>query len=102
MIGSSQYQTPQRPHTRRPSVCLRHFFTGKREQRSTKETERTSAERAAGKWEAELREGRYKRKSKITWQEFREAFLDSLDDSPEKTVTSYVSAFNALTKHLAI
>jgi len=49
-------------------------ITRKREQRSTRETTRTKAERVAAKWEAELQEGRYKPPSKITWAEFRDAF----------------------------
>jgi integrase len=51
-------------------------LTGKREQRSTKQTKRREAEREAAKWEAELREGRYKRANQITWAEFRERYED--------------------------
>ncbi|MDA7980053.1 MAG: hypothetical protein MPJ50_14900 [Pirellulales bacterium] len=53
-------------------------ITGKREQRSTKETTQRAAERAAAKWEAELREGRYKPASKITWAEFRQRYEDEV------------------------
>ena len=38
--------------------------TGKREWKSSKQTAEREAERAAAKWESELREGRYKPKSK--------------------------------------
>jgi len=35
---------------------------------------RSSAERVAAVWEAELREGRYKSPSKVTWDEFTERY----------------------------
>jgi hypothetical protein len=44
---------------------------GKRHWRSTRKTVRREAEKEAGKWEAELREGRYQPPSSITWREFR-------------------------------
>ena len=49
-------------------VLIMYFdnpVTGEREQRSTKKTHRRDAEREAAKWEAELREGRYRRDSRI-------------------------------------
>ena len=48
--------------------------TGKFVTRSTKTLNRKEALKAAGQWEAELREGRYKSPLKITWQEFRERY----------------------------
>lgn len=48
--------------------------TGKEFARSTGETKRKDALKAAAKWEAELNEGRYKPASKITWQEFRDRY----------------------------
>src|SRR6478672_55127 len=75
-------------------------ITGRRISRSTKETTRKAAEKVAAKWEAELQEGRYKPKSNVTWQEFREAFLsEHLKDSPENTFKAYLTAFNALERH---
>ena len=48
---------------------------GKRGQtRSIKATTKREAERFTAVWEAELREGRYKPASSITWQEFRERY----------------------------
>src|SRR5262245_21100370 len=76
--------------------------TGKRERQSTKESDRRLAEKAAGKWEAELREGRYKRKTNYTWEEFRDEYLDSLADAPIATVKSYTTAINTTAKHLKI
>ncbi|HEX3654519.1 MAG TPA: tyrosine-type recombinase/integrase [Pirellulales bacterium] len=39
---------------------------------------RTAAEKAAGKWEAELREGRYCDPSKTTWAQFRQRYEDEV------------------------
>lgn len=52
--------------------------TGKRVSRSTKQTTEREAVREAGKWEAELREGRYKPASKIAWAEFRQRYEDEV------------------------
>ena len=46
--------------------------TGKHVARSAKTTSKRDAERAAAKWEAELREGRYQKQQNITWAEFVE------------------------------
>lgn len=43
-------------------------------EKTGRKKERTEAERVAGKWEAELREGRYKDPSKISWDEFRSRY----------------------------
>lgn len=54
--------------------------TGKKKTRSTgventgRKRERDAAIGAAGKWEAELREGRYQSPSKATWAQFRERY----------------------------
>src|SRR4051794_2704609 len=46
----------------RENLVMRYVdpFTGRQVQRSTKTTNKRDADKAAGKWEAELREGRYK------------------------------------------
>jgi len=69
-------------------------LTGRKKTRSTKvertgrKRERTHAERAAAQWESDLREGRYKEPSKVSWEEFRERYetevLPSLADSTEE------------------
>lgn len=71
-------------------------LTGRKKTRSAKvertgrKRERTQAERAAAQWEADLREGRYKEPSKVSWEEFRERYetevLPSLADSTEEKV----------------
>lgn len=53
-------------------------FSGRQVQRSTGTTKRRDAEKAAGKWEAELREGRYKALSRMTWEEFRQKYEDEV------------------------
>ena len=53
-------------------------ITGKKKTRSTGESNRRQAERVAAKWEAELREGRYKPASKITWAEFRRRYEEEV------------------------
>ncbi|MEZ6044934.1 MAG: hypothetical protein R3C11_05015 [Planctomycetaceae bacterium] len=48
--------------------------TGKQKARSTGTNRKREAERIAAKWEAEVREGRYKMPSRITWKEFRDRY----------------------------
>src|SRR5262245_47840361 len=72
-------------------------ITGRRVTRSTRQTTDAAARTAAGKWEAELREGRYKPKSNVTWAEFREQFLhDHLRDAPDRTFSAYQTCLNAV------
>lgn len=69
--------------------------TGKQVQRSTGTTNRRDANKAAGKWEAELREGRYKAQSRMTWAEFRETYeTEVLPGLSEGTGDCKASAFN--------
>jgi hypothetical protein len=48
--------------------------TGKPVEKTSGATTRKDAQKAAGKWEAELREGRFKPASRITWAEFWERY----------------------------
>jgi hypothetical protein len=69
--------------------------SGKQIARSTGTTKQREAERAAAKWEAELREGRYDKPSKMTWQEFRDQFdRGVLSGLRETTAMAYESTFN--------
>jgi len=71
--------------------------TGKRHQRSTRKTTRRDADRAAAKWEAELREGRYKPASKMSWQDFRERYeTEKLEGMSRGMQDSTTTAFNHL------
>ena len=60
----------------RKSLYMRYRdpMTGRQHTRSTLTRRRRDAERAAAKWEAELREGRYQAPSRVTWGEFRERY----------------------------
>ena len=55
-------------------------INGRKKTRSTgvartgRKKQRTEAERVAAKWESELREGRYREASVITWQNFRHRY----------------------------
>lgn len=82
-------------------------LTGKREQRSTKQTSRTKALKAAGKWEDELNSGRYCPNSRITWEAFRDLYeKQKLAGMSRKTHSAFSTAANHLEeiiapKHLA-
>src|SRR5258705_12938552 len=52
-------------------------FSGKQVQRSTGTTKQRDAERKAAKWEAELREGRYQKRCKMSWEDFRTYYSDN-------------------------
>ena len=70
-------------------------FSRKQVQRSTGTTKRHEAEKAAGKWEAELREGRYKVQSRMTWDEFRDKYeTEVLPGLSEGTGDCKASVFN--------
>ncbi|MEX2310641.1 MAG: tyrosine-type recombinase/integrase [Pirellulales bacterium] len=61
---------------------------------------RTKAERAAAKWEAELREGRYQKPSRMEWSAFREYYVDNaLAGLAENSIVADESTLNAFKKH---
>ena len=69
--------------------------TGKQIARSTRTVKQREAERAAAKWEAEVREGRYQKASKMTWEAFRSEFdRNVLSGLRETTAMAYESTFN--------
>jgi len=63
---------------------FRDPMTGRKVTRSTRvertgrKQDRIKAERVAAKFEAELREGRYREPSKVTWAEFRQRYEDEV------------------------
>ena len=74
----------------RQSLYMRYTdpVTGKQVTRSTGTRRKRDAERAAAKWESELREGRSRTRSKATWEEFRERIeVDYLPPLAKKSVT---------------
>jgi integrase len=55
------------------------------------------ANREAAKWEAELREGRYKSAGKVTWKEFRERYEgEVLNSLAAKTADKVATVFDAV------
>jgi len=69
--------------------------SGKHVARSAKTSNQRQAEREAAKWEADLREGRYEKRQRITWQEFREQFeRDYLDGLKVGTAGCYEATLN--------
>lgn len=55
-------------------LVYRDDVTGERLTRSAGTSKMREAMKAAGQWEAELREGRYRRVKRITWKEFRQRY----------------------------
>ncbi len=72
-------------------------LTRKKKTRSTGTTVRRDAERAAAKWESELREGRYAHAGKITWEDFRERYEREVLPGLAKTTGDKISCvFNSV------
>ena len=72
-------------------------ITGKQIARSTGTTNQKQAERAAAKWEAELREGRYAPKNSISWEAFRDRFEEEvLPALAANTDNLYKTTFNSV------
>ncbi|HMP08138.1 MAG TPA: phage integrase N-terminal SAM-like domain-containing protein [Lacipirellulaceae bacterium] len=69
--------------------------TGRHVARSTGTNKQRDAEREAAKWEDQLREGRYQKANRITWEEFRERFdRDYLDGVKASTAAAYAASLN--------
>ena len=65
--------------------------------RSTKRTNQRDAERAAAKWEADLRAGRYHADSRITWSDFRERYeSEKLSSLAVRSLQAASAAMNHL------
>lgn len=78
-------------------------MTGKRITRSTKETAEGAARKAAGAWEADLKKGRYKPKSYVTWAEFRTAYLEAWGNQfTANGFAATVTSLNAVERHIKI
>lgn len=73
--------------------------TGKAIERSARTADAKAADRAAGKWEAELREGRYQKPSRMTWEAFREHYsANALPGLAARSGDSYESTLNVFEK----
>jgi integrase len=69
--------------------------TGKHVTKSAGTRKRKDADREAGKWQAELREGRYQKPSKWTWEAFREYYsAHALPGLSPRTAQTYESTLN--------
>lgn len=78
-------------------------ISGKQKFRSTKTTNKRDADKFAGKWEDELRTGRFKAPSKITWDEFTLRFLEEHCSGLAKfTIKRYNTAFSKLEAHTEV
>jgi integrase len=84
-------------YTGRDNLVMRYVDpdSGRQVIRSTGTTNRRDADRAAAKWEAELREGRYQKRSRLAWPDFRAEFeRDVLDGLKAATAAAYLSTLN--------
>ena len=75
--------------------------SGRKKSRSTKvertgrKRERIEAERVAGKFESQLREGRFRETTKLTWAEFRERYdVEKLASLSRHSQQAADAAFN--------
>ena len=65
--------------------------------------EKRLADQEAGKWQAELNEGRYLEPSKITWEQFKDAYLDYMEAEGKaaNTLRNIHSTFNLIRDTIA-
>lgn len=70
--------------------------TGKLVTKSAETTKRSEADKAAGKWQAELREGRYAKRSRMLWDDFRDYYLThAIAGLAGSSIMAYESTLNA-------
>ena len=76
--------------------------TGRRITRSTGTSNRRQAERVAGKWESELRAGKYRKSVDTHWPEFRERYEKQVAVEQAKgTLDKVIAVLNAVEESLA-
>ena len=76
-------------------------MTGKQKTKSARTPDEGEAIKAAGKWEDDLRTGRYQAPNRLTWAEFRKRYeAEKLATLAEKTQFSMRSSFNHLERIL--
>ncbi len=87
----------------RKNLSLRYIdpVSGRWVEKSAKTSDPDNALKAAGKWEDELRDGRYKPKSKTTWAEFRERYETEAVAEMKDTSDLKVSGVFDAVEHLA-
>jgi integrase len=76
-------------------------ISGKKVAKSAKTRDWREGERLAGEWQKELQAGRYAPPSKITWQEFRERYMqEHVASLKPKTAEVVRGALNHVERHL--
>ena len=76
-------------------------YTGRQVTKSTGTRNEKDAVRAAAKWEDDLRNGRYKSPSKVTWEEFREKYETEVAAGlADHTQTRISGIFDSVEKHI--
>jgi hypothetical protein len=82
---------------RRTNLYLRNIdpLTGRPVEKSAETSKQKAALAVAGKWPAELREGRYQKPSRVTWEAFRERYATNvLPGLASATATTYEATLN--------
>ena len=88
----------------RTNLAMRYVCpdTNKQVWRTTGTANHTKALKAAAVWEAELREGRYQKRQRITWEGFRDRYdSDVLAGMKESTAVNYSSTLNVFERTVA-
>jgi integrase len=76
-------------------LCYIDPTTGKQVTKSAETSKQKPALEAAGKWQAELREGRYQKRNRMTWEAFTEYYkLNVLPALAPATQTTYEATLN--------
>jgi len=81
----------------RTNLVLRYEcpVTGKQIAKSARTADLKAAQKAAGKWEDELREGRYAKPTRMTWQSFRAYYVEHrLPALAASSVPTYEATLN--------
>jgi integrase len=74
-------------------------LTGRRIARSAGTRNQREAIKVAAKWEAELREGRYAKQSRMAWEDFRAYYIDNaIAGLAENSIVAYESTLNAFAR----
>jgi integrase len=74
--------------------------TGKHVAKTTGTRNEKKALQEAAKWEDQLREGRYQKPSKMTWDAFREYYLtNAMPALAESSVGTYIATLNVFERH---
>jgi hypothetical protein len=87
----------------RTNLAMRYVDpdNGKQVWRTSGTANHTRALKAAAVWESELREGRYNRPSKMTWQEFRHQYdVAVLDGMKRTTAANYSASLNVFERKM--